>query len=132
MDFRRILIIVLIPFTIIFTCLGMLGWLGMQDYCTGTGSLGYNFSRLCDSGSFVLLFLVGNFFLLLGFIFAFMKQQIKPWFRYTALILFIIYGVWVILIPNGIWNSPFFMAQHYPPGIDPKCLECPSPTMTPP
>lgn len=126
MVFRRILIIGGIVFTVIFTCLGMLGWLGIQDYCTGTGSLGYNFSILCNSGSFVLLFLIGNFFLLLGLIFLLMKQQIKPLIRYAALTLFIIYGIWVILSPYGIWNSPFFMTRHYPPGIDPKCLECPS------
>jgi hypothetical protein len=49
----------------------------------------------------------------------------------VALVFFIIYGFLIILFPYAIWSNSFFTDRHYPPGVNPNCLECPSPSATP-
>ena len=117
-------------FTFLFTSCGLLGWLGANDLCTGTESVGYNFSILCHSGLQASLFCAANFLLLYVLYTLFTQRLASRFIRYTVVIVFILYGIWIIFFPYGIWTSPYFMARHYPPNVNPNCLECPLMTPT--
>lgn len=112
-------------FTILFTFSGFIGWVGANDVCTGTGSVGFNFSRLCNSEVFICVFSILSIFLFVAVIILFIEQNIRPSVRIMALGIFIIYGLWVIRFPTGVWKNPFFTDRYYLPGVDPHCLGCP-------
>jgi uncharacterized BrkB/YihY/UPF0761 family membrane protein len=105
----------------------------IQDACTGTGSLGNNFARMCsdDFINYVLVFSGISLFIMLALIIFSVQPNVKPVTRYITLGIFITYGIWLITFSSIVWDLPFFTEGHYPEGVNPHCLECPNATPTP-
>ena len=113
-------------FAVIAASIGLLRGLVLQDACTGTGSLVYNFTALCSDifPNYVWLFCIANVLLLSGLLVLSVWGNIRPLVRYTAICIFLVYGIWLIVFSSAVWNAPFFTEPHYPPGVDPHCIEC--------
>ena len=117
--------------------IGFLRGYSAQDICTGTGSAGYQFARICGDGflNHVGLFAIASLGLLLGLIALAAWQTPKPIIRLVALGIFVVYAVWVALFSSSLWNTPYFMAYVYDPSrggsFDLNCLECRVSTPTP-
>lgn len=103
------------------------------DTCTGTNSVGNHFSRLCDSNFFIYVgaFACVSFFLMIGLLLLSVSEHMRGSIRMVAFSIFIVYGVWMMCFSSMIWNTPFFTEKHYPPGVNPQCLECPPSTAIP-
>ncbi len=104
-------------FTILFSCCGLLDWLGSVAICHGTGSVAYNFSRTCHSEIYAGLFFIGDFLLFIGLFYLLTCERVRRGIKYLALMAFIPYGLFVICIPNVIWDLPYFTTLHFPPGV---------------
>ena len=115
------------------TIWGLLSGLVTQDMCTGTNSLGNNFSKVCseDFPSYVWLFTIASVLLMLVLIALSSWQSIRRGIRYALQGILIIYAIWLIGFSSSIWVTPFFTDRHYPDGVNPKCLEC-APSIMPP
>jgi hypothetical protein len=117
--------------------IGFLRGYFIRDICTGTGSLGYNFARVCGDGflNHVGLFAIGSFALLAVLLALASWPKLKPIIRVVALGAFLIYAVWAALFSSSVWDTPYFMAYFYDPSrsgaLDLNCLECGVSTPTP-
>jgi hypothetical protein len=103
----------LIFFTPLFTCLGLLQWITIP-LCTEIGTLTYNPESVCYSDgymsmTFVWLFIIINLCALLGLLLLLDRRNIRPFIRYTAAIAFVVYGLWISFTPYNIWNLFFFI-----------------------
>jgi hypothetical protein len=121
---------------IIVAGIGFLRGYSAQDICTGTGSAGYQFARICGDSflNHVGLFAIVSFGLL-GLIALAAWQTPRPIIRLAALGIFLLYAVWAALFSSSVWNTPYFMAYVYDPSrggsFDMNCLECGVATPTP-
>lgn len=122
----------LLLFTPIFTCFGLMGWFGSGDICSGTGSGSAHFTRLCSGGAvYISAFACLNIAMLLLSLFLLSRDKVSR-LSYAVVTIFVIYGLWVILCPNAIWDSRFFTDRNYPLGVNPNCLDCPTVPYPPP
>lgn len=129
---RKVVLIAGIIFAGFAAICGLLQGILAQEVCTGTNSLGDNYSRVCSSGfmSYVWLFTVASILAMLGLIVLWSQKNMPKLVRYSSFGIFILYGVWLILFSSAIWNISFFRDRQYPEGLNPNCLECSSPTAT--
>ncbi len=134
---RTIGIITGVVIAIVAAGIGFLRGYAAQDVCTGTGSAGYQFARVCgdDFWKAVGLFSFMSFLFLLGLLTLAISKKLKPAIRLAALGVFLIYAAWVTLFSSSVWNTPYFMAYVYDPSrggaFDFNCLECRVATPTP-
>lgn len=116
--------------------IGFLHGFFAQDICTGTGSAGYQFARICGDGFlvYVWLFAIANFILLLTLIALAAGQHLKPIIRWAALAVFVIYSLWITLFSWSVWTTPYFLGYVYDPArgsFDMNCPACRIPTAAP-
>jgi hypothetical protein len=122
---------------IIAAWIGFLRGYFTQDICTGTGSAGYQFARVCGDGflNHVGLFAIVSLGLLLGLIALAARQTPRPIIRLAALGVFLVYAVWVTLFSSSVWTTPYFVGYVYDPArggsFDLNCPTCRIPTATP-
>lgn len=99
---------------------GLIAWLGaMDDTCTGTGTAGNAFTRLCTSSyGLVGVFIIMLLGIMTGLVFLFRANRVRESIKYSTFGVFVVWAALIVMFAYQIWTLPIFLSPTLPPGFE--------------